>query len=94
MTSGLGLIVSKFPLGICSTTLIVLGTATTILDPLSTRRFSQSALGRSWLLPDVSSDASAVNGAKVASCAFVVYMTSPEATVNDVVLYATSGVEE
>lgn len=39
--NGRGLIVSKLPLGICSTIFIALGTAVTIREPRSTRRFSQ-----------------------------------------------------
>jgi len=40
--SGRGLIVSKLPLGICSTMFMVLGTAVTSREPRSTRRFSQA----------------------------------------------------
>lgn len=41
-TKGRGLIVSRFPRGICRTRLIVLGTAATMREPRSTRRFSHS----------------------------------------------------
>lgn len=69
MTSGLGFIVSKLPLGIWRTRLIVLGTAVTIRDPRSTLRVSHSGRGVS---DDVRLAATATKGAKWATWAVVV----------------------
>lgn len=63
MTRGLGFIVSKLPLGICNTKLIVLGTAVTILDPRSTLRFSHSGI----VIFSIKIDDSVISGAKCTS---------------------------
>src|SRR5882762_1920525 len=81
MTSGLGFIVSKLPLGICKTKLIALGTAVTILDPRSTLRFSHSgnvtlSFPSPWYLKI---DDNIISGAKFASWAVVVKIRNPEA---------------
>ena len=79
--------VSKLPLGIWRTRLIVLGTATTILDPLSTLRVGHSA-GAVVVGPSSWSNNCGIVaiGANMASCVLVVKMTEPEAMANDVAL--------
>lgn len=93
MTNGRGLIVSRFPRGICKTRLIELGTATTILDPLSTFRVSQLE-GSSFGTPSCCSKTCGrvFTGAKIASCALVVKMTNPDAIANEVVFDESSRV--
>lgn len=75
MTNGRGLIVSRLPLGICSTRLIVLGTAVTIREPRSTLRVSHF-VSSSLMVASAPSfsrrPASAERGAKCATCAVVV----------------------
>lgn len=87
ITKGRGLIVSRFPLGICKTRLIELGTATTILDPLSTLRVGQSSGISFGAATSVCSKSlgSKATGAKTTSCRVVVKMTKPEAMENEVV---------
>ena len=80
MTSGLGLIVSRFPLGICSTKLIELGTAVTIRDPRSS--FLDKVVVEA-VSPTLKFDNS-LKGTNIASCVFVVKMTKFEATVKEV----------
>ena len=96
MTSGRGLIVSKFPLGICKIKLIVLGTDVTILDPRSTRRFSNSGSATlSSASPDlVRMDDNVIKGAKCASWAVVAKITNPEAMQNEFTLDANKRVTE
>ena len=68
ITNGLGLIVYKFPRGICKTKLMALGTATTILDPRSTRRVSQlGSLSLIEPLPSSNKPFTLSSGMKVAS---------------------------
>jgi hypothetical protein len=78
--------VSRFPRGICSTRLIELGTARTILDPLSTLRVSQSA-GTSLSVPSACSKTFGRDamGANNTSCVLVVKITNADATVKEVV---------
>ena len=96
MTSGRGLIVSKFPLGICKIKLIVLGTDVTILDPRSTRRFSNSgSVTLSSASPDVvRMGDNVIKGAKCASWAVVAKITNPEAMQNEFTLDANKRVTE
>jgi hypothetical protein len=93
------LIVSKFPLGICNTKLIELGTATTILDPLSTFLALQSvgiSFGGDNIVPVTSESARNVEreaiGTKRTSCVVEVKITKPDAMVRDVAVEEISRV--
>ena len=75
ITRGRGLIVSKFPLGICKTKLMELGTTVTIRDPRSTRRRSHCGIPVPCDAPSCSIPnhcCNAMIGAKNASCEDVV----------------------
>lgn len=106
-TSGLGYTVSKFPLGICSTKLIALGTAVTIREPLSTLLVSHSVgpvpvpdpdtgtdpdAGCAEELELENSEGRAWRGAKCARWAVVVKMRKLEAIVKEFTLDASSAI--
>ena len=83
--------VSRLPLGICRTRLMVLGTAVTIRDPRSTLLVSQVGCAASPGRRDdaVNQLARAVIGAKWAMCAVDVHTRYPEAIVNELTFAAT-----
>src|ERR1700727_287140 len=90
ITKARGLMVSRLLLGICRTKLIVVGTAVTILAPLSTRRFSHRDVifvTSSLFIVD-SMAAKDARGAKIASCELVVKIQNPDVMVKEVVCEA------
>jgi len=103
MTKGRGLIVSRLPLGICSTRLIVLGMTVTILEPRSTRRFSHMSLdscvvefafawdgSSSSLFAFCARCTNVTTGANWASCAVVVKITKPDAIAKELALLVSN----
>lgn|ERR1700722_561235 len=86
IANGRGLMVSRLPLGICNTKLIVLGTAVTIRDPLSTFRLSHPDIMplTSPLSAEGTAEANLDRDANMTSCALVVKIRKPEEMVNEV----------
>jgi hypothetical protein len=82
ITSGRGDIVSKLPRGIWRTRFMALGTTVTILEPLSTRRFSHGAVNSgAWVCNCLPIP---IRGAKCESWAVVVKITNDGAMQKEV----------